>query len=952
MKKSFALLVTAVLLLAVILSSCSNNTPEVAVAYVDYADGSESTETLIIKDGKVTLPRSPQRDGYEFDGWLVNGTIYKYPASVTVASGTTITAKWTKLFTVTVKYGIDGIADGRETVRSGEKYTLPVSPKKENYVFSGWKIGEKEYAASSSVDVTGDITVEAGWIQIKTQTVTVVYGIENAADDTRYVKTGDSFTVPLSLSRGGYDFDGWEVNGKTYRYPESFTVMGDTTLTARWTKLLTVTVDYGIEGMSPVKASVRSGEKYTLPAAPGRDGYAFDGWTVGETTYKALSEVDVEDGMSVTAKWTKLHTVTVVYGTDYSHSTVTETVKDGDSFTLPVSPQREGYEFDGWYVGETDLHKYPYIIRITNDTTITAKWTKLYTVTVKYGIDGLSDKTEYVRDGGTYTLPTVPAREGSSCSGWEVGSETESETKKIGDTITVKGNTTVTASWSDKTMYDVTYSIGDVDSRYSFTVCVYEGNTMEYLEKAYEREGCTIVWTLGGNPFDITTPIEHDYTGTSVITGTYTPIQFTVKFDSAGGSSVTEQKVDYGETVTKPENPTREGYTFRGWTLDGQDYLFDTSEVYSDFTLTAVWEINSYKVTFDSKGGSDIKEQTVEYNTCAIEPADPTMEGYDFLYWMLNGAKFEFSTTPITGDIKLEAKWQVKSFYVTFFSGNSSIQDPDTQTLEYGKLAYEPQLSAPEGQALKGWLIKDTTTYFDFNTPIKEAYNLVADWGTACTITIKEYNSSLDTVLKTEAVGEGAAYDVEAALGYRVTVCNDSNGSAHSRQFTVTGDVTLYVTKGDYLTYSVGDNGPAGGRIFYVNPNSSASWRYLEAALSDFDETYSICSDSSDLSSYSNDTDFGTGTSNTQCLKNNVNSAAAKCTSYTYGGYSDWFLPSLVELEEMFRQSSVVLGIHGVHASSSIVSNDKNKVYTVTDGASAPSAAISDKLAVRAVRRF
>ena len=900
----------------------------------------------------MTLPRSPQRDGYEFDGWLVNGTIYKYPASVTVASGTTITAKWTKLFTVTVKYGIDGIADGRETVRSGEKYTLPVSPKKENYVFSGWKIGEKEYAASSSVDVTGDITVEAGWIQIKTQTVTVVYGIENAADDTRYVKTGDSFTVPLSLSRGGYDFDGWEVNGKTYRYPESFTVMGDTTLTARWTKLLTVTVDYGIEGMSPVKASVRSGEKYTLPAAPGRDGYAFDGWTVGETTYKALSEVDVEDGMSVTAKWTKLHTVTVVYGTDYSHSTVTETVKDGDSFTLPVSPQREGYEFDGWYVGETDLHKYPYIIRITNDTTITAKWTKLYTVTVKYGIDGLSDKTEYVRDGGTYTLPTVPAREGSSCSGWEVGSETESETKKIGDTITVKGNTTVTASWSDKTMYDVTYSIGDVDSRYSFTVCVYEGNTMEYLEKAYEREGCTIVWTLGGNPFDITTPIEHDYTGTSVITGTYTPIQFTVKFDSAGGSSVTEQKVDYGETVTKPENPTREGYTFRGWTLDGQDYLFDTSEVYSDFTLTAVWEINSYKVTFDSKGGSDIKEQTVEYNKCATAPADPTKEGYDFLYWMLNGAKFEFKSTPITGVIKLEAKWQVKSFYVTFFSGNSSIQDPDTQTLEYGKLAYEPQLSAPEGQALKGWLIKDTTTYFDFNTPIKEAYNLVADWGTACTITIKEYNSSLDTVLKTEAVGEGAAYDVEAALGYRVTVCNDSNGSTHSRQFTVTGDVTLYVTKGDYLTYSVGDNGPAGGRIFYVNPNSSASWRYLEAALSDFDETYSICSDSSDLSSYSNDTDFGTGTSNTQCLKNNVNSAAAKCTSYTYGGYSDWFLPSLVELQEMFKQSSAVLGIHGVHASSSIVSNDKNKVYTVTDGASASSAAISDKLAVRAVRRF
>ena len=125
MKKSMTALVIVVLLLSITLFSCSNRTPEAAVAYVDYADGSEETDTLIIKNGKVTLPRSPQRDGYDFDGWLVNGTLYKYPSSASVQNGTTITAKWTKLCTVTVKYHIDGVADSSETVRSGESYTLP-----------------------------------------------------------------------------------------------------------------------------------------------------------------------------------------------------------------------------------------------------------------------------------------------------------------------------------------------------------------------------------------------------------------------------------------------------------------------------------------------------------------------------------------------------------------------------------------------------------------------------------------------------------------------------------------------------------------------------------------------------------------------------------------------------------------------------------------------------------
>ena len=883
MKKTLTLLVIAVLLFAITLTSCSNNTPEVAVAYIDYADGSESTDTLIIKNGKVTLPRSPQRDGYDFDGWIVDGTVYKYPLSVSVQNGTKITAKWTKLCTVTVKYYIDGVADSREKVRSGEDYTLPGSPKKVNSVFGGWNIDGKTYAPSAAVAVTNDIIAEAKW---------------GSGTDS------------------------------------------------------TITIDYGITGVQPVKTTVDAGDFFTVPVSPEWKGHTFEGWLVDGKTYFHPDYVAVEDGMTVTAKWTDLHTVTVVYGTDYSHSTVKQTVEDGEYMTLPVSPQRDGYEFDGWDVGESELHKYPYSIKITENRTITAKWTKLYTVTVKYGIEGLSDTTEYVRDGDTYTLPTVPAKTGSTCDGWKVGSETGSEKKSVGETITVTGNTTVTASWTDKTIHNVTYSIGEEGgSYYSFTVCVYDGDTMEYLEKAYEREGCTIVWTHDGKSFDIKTKITQDYT--TAITGTYTPIQFTVKFDSGeGGSAVDDETVNYGEAVTKPDNPTKTGYTFKGWTLSGSDYLFDTP-VMSDITLTAVWEINSYKVTFDSKGGGDITSQSVKYQGCATEPADPTKEGATFQYWMLNGTKFEFST-PVTEDITLEAKWNITTYTVTFDINMSGASEPSTQTIEYGRKIYVPQVGIYNGKAMTGWF-DESGNRFDLNTSVTANYKLKAEWGDACTVTIRRYTT--DEILKTEVVGKGTLYSVEKALGYKVTRCTDEDWKDHSSEFTVENNITLYISKGDYLTYSVGDNGPAGGRIFCVNTSGTGGWRYLEAAPEDLDKPYSILGNATRLTGYSYDgySDLGFGKSNTSALSggNYSGGAAEAFLHYSWGGYDDWFIPCYAEMLEMFRNSGYVSNLSGEHLTSTIVvPYSSSSVFSVSDGAVSAVISLTTQAKVRPARMF
>ena len=103
-------------------------------------------------------------------------------------------------------------------------------------------------------------------------------------------------------------------------------------------------------------------------------------------------------------------------------------------------------------------------------------------------------------------------------------------------------------------------------------------------------------------------------------------------------------------------------------------------------------------------------------------------------------------------------------------------------------------------------------------------------------------------------------------------------------------------------TYKVGDTGPAGGIIFYVNSNADKDgWTYLEAAPSDLTVTYKWSTESS--ISFITETDIGKGKSNTDKLKEvgiDKFPAAEACTKYTNKGYSDWFLPSKDELNLMY----------------------------------------------------
>ena len=222
------------------------------------------------------------------------------------------------------------------------------------------------------------------------------------------------------------------------------------------------------------------------------------------------------------------------------------------------------------------------------------------------------------------------------------------------------------------------------------------------------------------------------------------PTKYTVTFNSNGGSSVSRQAVSSGGKATKPADPTRAGYAFRGWYSDKaltKAYDFG-SAVKGTLTLYARWEKNAptkYTVTFNSNGGSSVKSQTVESGKRAAKPADPTRAGYAFKGWYADKAltrTYDFSAA-VKGNLTLYAKWEKNApakYTVTFdadggFFGDDTSVGKVTQTVESGSVAKRPSDPRKAAFVFVEWCIDyDLTTPYDFDAPVTGDMTLWAKW--------------------------------------------------------------------------------------------------------------------------------------------------------------------------------------------------------------------------------
>ena len=168
--------------------------------------------------------------------------------------------------------------------------------------------------------------------------------------------------------------------------------------------------------------------------------------------------------------------------------------------------------------------------------------------------------------------------------------------------------------------------------------------------------------------------------------------QYTITFDTAGGSEIAPITQDYGTAVTAPEPPAKPGYTFTGW-----NPALPATMPAENLTVTAQWTVNQYTITFATDGGSEVAPITQDYGSAITAPAAPTREGYTFTGWD--------KTIPATmpaGDMTITVQWTVNQYTIIYdLDGGTAEGNPDTYTVETD--AFTLKTPTRPGHTFTGW---------------------------------------------------------------------------------------------------------------------------------------------------------------------------------------------------------------------------------------------------------
>ena len=197
---------------------------------------------------------------------------------------------------------------------------------------------------------------------------------------------------------------------------------------------------------------------------------------------------------------------------------------------------------------------------------------------------------------------------------------------------------------------------------------------------------------------------------------------YTVTFDTDGGTALSSVKVPKGNTLGKPEDPEKAGHAFIKWQLDGVDYDFDM-ELTHDITLKAIWKkLTFYNVTINLEG-KDYKKEVIDGEIININDFEfPYKEGYVVRLYQ-NDELWDMNTE-VKNNLSLTGKYdKLKTFTVKFDSNGGS--KVNSVTVTEGDTITSPDIERV-GYYLEGWCLNDNV--YDFELPVTNNITLKAKW--------------------------------------------------------------------------------------------------------------------------------------------------------------------------------------------------------------------------------
>ena len=586
----------------------------------------------------------------------------KYPHSLFVADyAVTHTVSWDDLNTKSLIFG-------KNYASGGVDYTLRAPSVGSNFTGSG----NSERGVPQSNEWDTMLNKNSGYIQNWNKMYSWGQDTSSAAESFRAYRGYNSARF-------------WYYTSSSFRnvylgFRPVLEVLNPGTLGSDGLKVVTLDLGGGKLGNSSedIQIIVKTGSEFTAPASDGLtrpDGNtgSYFMWLGSNGKLYAPGASVPADVTELTVQWTApTYAVTLhANGGTINNGNVTEYTY-GVGATLPTDVTRTGYTFKGWYYNE-NLTGSPVTAIGDTETGNKEYWAKWeinqYTITVKPE-NGKADITITQDYGTPITSPADPIREGYTFIGWD---------REIPKTVPAE-NITVTAQW-EINQYTIAFDtaggseIAPITQDYGTNITAPADPTRKgYTFKGWDKE---IPETMPAENITVKAQWEIN--------------RYTITFDTAGGSEIAPITQDYGTNITAPANPTRKGYTFKGW-----DKEIPETMPAENMTVKAQWEINQYAITFDTNGGSEIAPITQDYGTAITAPADPTREGYTFIGW-----DRDIPEIMSAENITVTAQWEINRYTITFDTAGGSEIAPITQ--DYGTNITAPADPTREGYTFIGW---------------------------------------------------------------------------------------------------------------------------------------------------------------------------------------------------------------------------------------------------------
>ena len=522
----------------------------------------------------------------------------KYPHSLFVADyAVTHTVSWDDLNTA-------GLIFGKDYAAGGVDYTLRAPSVGSSYTGSG----DSERGTPKSNEWDKILDKDDGYIKNWREML-------SCGQDTT-IRISASFRAVRGWKRSARFWTSYNTSYSTFGFRPVLEVLNPDTLSSDGLKAVTLDLGGGTLGNSSdaIQIIVKNGESFTAPATEGlsrpnsisEDAQLY--WSdENGNCYKPGDTVPADvSRLSITGDYEVIY----LPGTYGAGSAVTDMKPHNNILTLRGALfTRKGYTQVGWSTvdGGEKVYGFEDVYTQNEALTLYPVWNaNQYTIT--FDTNGGSEIAPITQDYGTeITAPDNPTRKGYTFKGWD---------KEIPETMPA-GNITVKAQWEIN--------------------------------------------------------------------------QYTITFDTNGGSEIVPITQDYGTEITAPDNPTRKGYTFKGW-----DKEIPETMPAENITVKAQWEINQYTITFDTNGGSEIAPITQDYGTEITAPDNPTRKGYTFKGW-----DKEIPETMPAGNITVKAQWEINQYTIAFDTNGGSEIAPITQ--DYGTEITAPDNPTRKGYTFKGW---------------------------------------------------------------------------------------------------------------------------------------------------------------------------------------------------------------------------------------------------------